>query len=48
MDRVREALGQRQEQLEQNRDEQVLVTERVDVTLPFDRTPAGRQAPGHA
>src|ERR1700734_2385129 len=37
---VRDALRQRQEQLERQRDEQVLITERVDVTLPFDRRPS--------
>jgi phenylalanyl-tRNA synthetase alpha chain len=45
MNRVREAIGQRQAQLERDRDEQVLVTERVDVTLPFDRTPEGARHP---
>ncbi|HEX9042025.1 MAG TPA: phenylalanine--tRNA ligase subunit alpha [Trebonia sp.] len=42
---VREALKQRQEQLEHERDEQVLITERVDVTLPYDRQPAGARHP---
>src|SRR3984885_13299315 len=42
---VREALKQRQEQLEHERDEQVLITERVDVTLPYDRKPAGARHP---
>jgi phenylalanyl-tRNA synthetase alpha chain len=42
---VREALKQRQEQLEHERDEQVLFTERVDVTLPYDRRPAGARHP---
>jgi phenylalanyl-tRNA synthetase alpha chain len=42
---VREALKQRQEQLEHERDEQVLITERVDVTLPYDRRPAGARHP---
>jgi phenylalanyl-tRNA synthetase alpha chain len=42
---VREALKQRQEQLERERDEQVLITERVDVTLPYDRQPAGARHP---
>jgi phenylalanyl-tRNA synthetase alpha chain len=42
---VREALKQRQEQLERERDEQVLFTERVDVTLPYDRRPAGARHP---
>jgi phenylalanyl-tRNA synthetase alpha chain len=45
MARVREAIGERQRQLERDRDEQVLVTERVDVTLPFDRTPPGARHP---
>ena len=45
MNRIRESIGQRQAQLERNRDEQVLVTERVDVTLPFDRTPEGARHP---
>ena len=36
---------QRQEQLERERDEQVLVTEKVDVTLPADRTPPGARHP---
>jgi phenylalanyl-tRNA synthetase alpha chain len=42
---VREALRQRQEQLERERDEQVLITERVDVTLPYDQRPAGARHP---
>ena len=42
---VRDALKTRQEQLERERDEQVLITERVDVTLPYDRTPAGARHP---
>jgi phenylalanyl-tRNA synthetase alpha chain len=42
---VREALKQRQERLEHERDEQVLITERVDVTLPYDRRPAGARHP---
>jgi phenylalanyl-tRNA synthetase alpha chain len=45
MARVREALSDRQAQLERERDEQVLVTERVDVTLPYDRTPPGALHP---
>jgi phenylalanyl-tRNA synthetase alpha chain len=45
MARVREALSDRQAQLERERDEQVLVTERVDVTLPYDRTPPGARHP---
>jgi phenylalanyl-tRNA synthetase alpha chain len=43
--RVRDALAARQEQLEQIRDEQVLVTEKVDVTLPYDRAPQGARHP---
>ncbi len=42
---VRDALAVRQEQLEQIRDEQVLVTEKVDVTLPYDRAPQGARHP---
>jgi phenylalanyl-tRNA synthetase alpha chain len=43
--RVSDALKVRQEQLERDRDEQVLVTERVDVTLPYDRQPQGARHP---
>jgi phenylalanyl-tRNA synthetase alpha chain len=43
--RVTDALAARQERLERDRDEQVLVTERVDVTLPYDRRPAGARHP---
>ena len=43
--RVRDALTARQEQLERERDEQVLITERVDVTLPYDRAPQGARHP---
>jgi phenylalanyl-tRNA synthetase alpha chain len=43
--RVKDALAVRQEELERERDEQVLVTERVDVTLPYDRQPAGARHP---
>jgi phenylalanyl-tRNA synthetase alpha chain len=43
--RVRDTLDLRQVQLERERDENVLVTEKVDVTLPFDRTPAGARHP---
>jgi len=42
---VREALAARQEQLERERDERVLVEETVDVTLPFDRTVPGARHP---
>jgi phenylalanyl-tRNA synthetase alpha chain len=45
VNQVKQALAERQEQLERERDEQVLVTERVDVTLPYDRTPAGARHP---
>jgi phenylalanyl-tRNA synthetase alpha chain len=43
--RLREALRQRQEDLEAERDRQVLVTETVDVTLPWEQTPAGARHP---
>ena len=43
--RLREALRERQVQLEAERDRQVLVTEAVDVTLPGGRTPAGARHP---
>ena len=43
--RVTEAVAARQERLERDRDERVLVTERVDVTLPYDRRPAGARHP---
>ena len=42
---VKDALAARQEQLERIRDEQVLVTEKVDVTLPYDRAPQGARHP---
>jgi phenylalanyl-tRNA synthetase alpha chain len=42
---VRQTLNARQEQLEAERDERVLVTEAVDVTLPADRTPPGARHP---
>jgi phenylalanyl-tRNA synthetase alpha chain len=45
MSRVKQALSARQEQLEAERDERVLVTEAVDVTLPADRTPPGALHP---
>jgi len=45
MAQVKDALKERQEQLERIRDEQVLITERVDVTLPYDRQPAGARHP---
>src|ERR1700722_19592752 len=43
--RVTGAVKERQQQLERERDEQVLVTERVDVTLPAVRTPVGARHP---
>jgi phenylalanyl-tRNA synthetase alpha chain len=43
--RVSAAVRERQEQLERERDEQVLITERVDVTLPADRTAPGARHP---
>src|SRR5215469_747396 len=45
MNRVRDALSERQEELEKERDESVLVTEKADVTLPFDKTLAGARHP---
>ena len=42
---VNKALKLRQEELERERDERVLVEEAVDVTLPYDRTPAGARHP---
>ena len=42
---VNQALAARQEQLERQRDERVLVEEAVDVTLPFDRIPPGARHP---
>ena len=43
--RVAGAVKERQQQLERERDEQVLVTERVDVTLPYDRAQQGARHP---
>ena len=43
--RLREALRERQDQLEAERDRQVLITEAVDVTLPGGRTPPGARHP---
>jgi phenylalanyl-tRNA synthetase alpha chain len=43
--RLREAVAQRQAQLEAERDRQVLVTEAVDVTLPGGRIPPGARHP---
>jgi len=45
MSQVRQALSARQEQLEAERDERVLIEEAVDVTLPADRTPPGARHP---
>ncbi|WBB60374.1 phenylalanine--tRNA ligase subunit alpha [Streptomyces sp. WMMC500] len=42
---VGQALKRRQEELEAERDARVLVEEAVDVTLPYDRTPAGARHP---
>jgi phenylalanyl-tRNA synthetase alpha chain len=42
---VREALANREAELERERDERVLVDERVDVTLPTDRLPRGARHP---
>jgi phenylalanyl-tRNA synthetase alpha chain len=42
---IRSALAARQEELEADRDRRVLVDEAVDVTLPWDRTPAGARHP---
>jgi phenylalanyl-tRNA synthetase alpha chain len=43
--RVKQALAQRQAELEAERDARVLVEEAVDVTLPTDRRPAGARHP---
>jgi phenylalanyl-tRNA synthetase alpha chain len=42
---LREAVSKRQAELEAERDQRVLVTEAVDVTLPGDRTPPGALHP---
>jgi phenylalanyl-tRNA synthetase alpha chain len=42
---VRAALATRQDELEAERDERVLVEEAADVTLPWDRRPAGARHP---
>ncbi|NLU66260.1 phenylalanine--tRNA ligase subunit alpha [Streptomyces sp. HNM0574] len=42
---VNKALAARQEQLEHERDERVLVEEAVDVTLPYDRVTPGARHP---
>src|ERR1700761_4214191 len=43
---VKQALAARTAELEAERDQQVLLTETVDVTLPWDRRPAGAPPPG--
>jgi phenylalanyl-tRNA synthetase alpha chain len=43
--RLRQALKDRQAELEADRDRQVLITEAVDVTLPGGRTPPGARHP---
>jgi phenylalanyl-tRNA synthetase alpha chain len=42
---IRQALAERQAELEQERDQRVLVEEAVDVTLPWDRTAQGARHP---
>jgi phenylalanyl-tRNA synthetase alpha chain len=42
---IKTALAERQAELEADRDQRVLVTESVDVTLPWDRTLAGARHP---
>ncbi|HUZ22204.1 MAG TPA: phenylalanine--tRNA ligase subunit alpha [Streptosporangiaceae bacterium] len=42
---IRQALADRQAQVEAERDRRVLVEEAVDVTLPWDRQPAGARHP---
>jgi phenylalanyl-tRNA synthetase alpha chain len=42
---IRQALDTRQAELEAERDQRVLVEETVDVTLPWDRIPAGARHP---
>ncbi|HZR52423.1 MAG TPA: phenylalanine--tRNA ligase subunit alpha [Streptosporangiaceae bacterium] len=42
---LRDAIARRQVQLEAERDQQVLITEAVDVTLPGGRVPAGARHP---
>lgn len=43
--RIKQAIEARQVELERVRDEQVLVAESVDVTLPWDRNPRGARHP---
>jgi phenylalanyl-tRNA synthetase alpha chain len=42
---IREAIAARQAELEQLRDERMLIDEAVDVTLPWDKTTAGARHP---
>jgi phenylalanyl-tRNA synthetase alpha chain len=42
---IKQALGERQVELEEDRDRRVLVEEAVDVTLPWDRHVAGARHP---
>src|SRR5437763_4547815 len=42
---VSQALKRRQAELEEERDQRVLVEETVDVTLPWDRAPRGARHP---
>jgi phenylalanyl-tRNA synthetase alpha chain len=42
---IRQALASRQQELEAERDRRVLVEEAADVTLPWDRAPAGARHP---
>lgn len=42
---VKEALETRQQELEADRDQRVLIEEAVDVTLPWDRNPRGARHP---
>jgi phenylalanyl-tRNA synthetase alpha chain len=42
---IRDALARRQEELEAERDQRMLVEEAVDVTLPWDRSTAGGRHP---
>ena len=44
---IKQALSERQAELETDRDQRVLVDEAVDVTLPWDRSRGGRAAPHH-
>ena len=44
---VNQALAARQAELEAEHEARMLVEETVDVTLPWDRRPAGRPAPAH-